>query len=167
MITRRSLLKYSLAAPVAASLVPGSSVFAQDSLKNAINSSSLIYLTPIQSNGKESRCQAEVWYVYDKVDMYVCTSMKSWRAQAAAQGLDRARIWVGDLGAWKNTDGGYKALPQVDAQVSVVFDETLVQKALGLFGEKYPVEWVVYESRFRTGLVDGSRVMLRYRPLTV
>jgi len=167
MITRRSLLNYSLAAPIAASLVPVSVVFAQDPLKSAITSSSLIYLTPIQSNGKESRCQAEVWYVYDKVDMYVCTSVKSWRAQAAAQGLDRARIWVGDLGAWKNTDGGYKALPRVDAQATVVSDETLVQKALELFGKKYSVEWIVWESRFRKGLVDGSRVMLRYRPLTV
>jgi hypothetical protein len=166
MITRRSLLKYSLSAPVAASLLPASSAFAEEALNSAINDSPLIYLTPIQSNGTESRCQAEVWYVYDKVNMYVCTSVKAWRARAVAEGLDRAKIWVGDLGAWKNTKGRYKSLPQVDAQASAVTDEISMQKALGLFGDKYPVEWVLWQSRFRDGLADGSRVMLRYTPLS-
>jgi hypothetical protein len=167
MVTRRSLLKYSLAAPIVASTLPALQVYAGAPLNSTINSSPLIYLTPIQSNGAVSKCQAEVWYVYDKVDMYVCTSVKTWRARAIAQGLDRARIWVGDHGVWKNANGSYKTLPQVETQATVVADEPVVQKALDLFGDKYSVEWVLWESRFRSGLTDGSRVMLRYRPLTV
>ena len=166
MITRRSLLTYALATPVIASFIPASSAFAESAFKSVINDSSLIYLTPIQSNGNKNRCQAEVWYVYDKVNLYVCTSVKAWRARAVTKGLDRAKIWIGDLGAWKKADGRYKSLPQIDAQASLVTDEADIQDALGLFGDKYSVEWMLWESRFRNGLEDGSRVMLRYTPLT-
>ncbi len=162
MITRRTLLKLSVSAPFL-SVIP-KLVFAEGDIKSAMRSSALIYLTPIQSNGDESRCQAEVWFVQDGIDMYVCTSSKSWRAQAPARGLNRARIWVGDLGAWKKTKGKYKELPHVEAEATVVIDDAMTQKALDLFGDKYPLQWIVYESRFRNGLADGSRSMLRYRP---
>ena len=165
MITRRTLLKLSVSTSFLG--VMPKLVFAGVDIKSAIMSSALIYLTPIQSNGDESSCQAEVWFVHDGVDMYVCTSSRSWRAQAPVRGLNRARIWVGDLGAWKKTKGKYKELPHLEAEATVVSDEAITQKALDLFGDKYPMQWIVYESRFRNGLADGSRSMLRYRPLTV
>ncbi len=166
MITRRTLLKLSVSAPLL-TVVPTSVLAksgAESGIKSAMRDSALIYLTPIQSNGDESSCQAEVWFVHDGVDMYVCTSSKSWRAQAPTVGLNRARIWVGDLGSWKKTKGKYKELPHAEAEATVVNDDAITQKALQLFGDKYPVQWIVYESRFRNGLADGSRVMLRYHP---
>ena len=165
MITRRTLLKLSVSAPLLTFVPP--SVFAAGGIKSAIRDSALIYLTPIQSNGDESSCQSEVWFVHDGTDMYVCTSSKSWRAQAPARGLNRARVWVGDLGSWKRSNGKYKELPHLEAEATVVSDDATTQKALDLFGDKYPVQWIVFESRFRKGLANGSRVMLRYRPLTV
>ncbi|MCZ6500966.1 MAG: hypothetical protein O6945_00460 [Gammaproteobacteria bacterium] len=166
MITRRTLIKLSVSAPLL-TIVPTSvlsKIGTDGGIKSAMRDSALIYLTPIQSNGDESSCQAEVWFVNDGIDMYVCTSSKSWRAQAPARGLNRARVWVGDLGSWKRNNGKYKQLPQVDAEATVVSDDAMTQKALDLFGDKYPVQWIVFESRFRNGLADGSRIMLRYRP---
>ena len=165
MITRRTLLKLSVSAPLLG--VMPKLVFAEGDIKSAMRSSALIYLTPIQSNGDESKCQAEVWFVQDGIDLFVCTSSTSWRAQAPARGLNRARIWVGDLGAWGKTKGRYKQLPQLEAEATVVSDDAITQRALNLFGDKYPIQWIVYQSRFRNGLADGSRSMLRYRPLNV
>jgi hypothetical protein len=165
MISRRTLLKFSATAPMLAA-VPDS-LLAAGGVKAAMRDSALIYLTPLQTNGDESRCQAEVWFVYDGIDMFVSTSSKSWRALAPARGLNRARVWVGDLGPWKKNKGKYKSLPRLEAEVTVVSEDATTQKALDLFGEKYSLEWIVWESRFRKGLADGSRSMLRYRPLTV
>jgi hypothetical protein len=99
--------------------------------------------------------------------MFVCTSVKAWRARAASKGLNRARIWVGELGGWKGTGDKYKTLPQLDAEATVVIDKSVEEKALQLLGDKYSIEWIVWGPRFRKGLADGSRVMLRYRPLSV
>jgi hypothetical protein len=78
-------------------------------------------------------------------------------------GLPRARIWIGDLGVWTRAEGRYRSLPQVEAVGSLVEDSAEQARVLGLFGAKYPVSWVLWGPRFRRGLEDGSRVMLRYR----
>lgn len=163
MIDRRSFIKLVTSLPVLSVI----SIPSFADVKSAMRDSSLIYLTPIKSDGQESSCQAEVWFAHDGVDMFVCTSVEAWRARAASKGLNRARIWVGELGEWKGTGGKYKALPQLDAEATVVIDKSVEEKALQLLGDKYSMEWIVWGPRFRKGLADGSRVMLRYRPLTV
>ena len=40
----------------------------------------------------------------------------------------------------------------------------MIEAALAAFGAKYPDEWDKWEPRFRKGLADGSRVLIRYRP---
>jgi hypothetical protein len=163
MINRRSIIRLITSVPfLSAFSIPS---FAD--AKSAMKDSALIYLTPIKSDAQESKCQAEVWFAHDGVDMYVCTGVNTWRAKAAANGLNRARIWVGDLGEWKGTQGKYKTLPQLDAEATVVIDKSVEEKALQLLGDKYSLEWIVWGPRFRKGLSDGSRVMLRYRPLSV
>ncbi|MBD3649012.1 MAG: hypothetical protein HUJ31_16525 [Pseudomonadales bacterium] len=139
-------------------------VLASDTLPEGVHSSDLIYLTPIKSNGEESSCQSEIWFVTDGTDLFVCTGTESWRAQAPRKGLTRTRIWVGDLGNWRGTDGKYKRLPQLEATAGIVDDKAQQDEILDLFGDKYPVSWVVYGPRFRSGLEDGSRTMIRYRP---
>ena len=42
---------------------------------------------------------------------------------------------------------------------------TGIGRALEAFGAKYADEWGSWGPRFRDGLADGSRVLLRYRPL--
>ena len=163
MINRRTVIQLITSVPFLSVISDPS--FAD--VKSAMRESSLIYLTPIKSDGQESRCQAEVWFAHDGVDMYVCTGVNTWRARAASSGLNRAKIWVGELGEWKGTRGKYKTLPQLDAEATVVTDKSVEEKALQLLGDKYSLEWIVWGPRFRKGLANGSRVMLRYRPLSV
>jgi hypothetical protein len=130
----------------------------------AMDESDLIYVTPIKSNGAESSCQAEVWFSHIGTTMYVVTAVDAWRTRAIRKGLTRSRIWVGDLGVWGNTDGRYKNLPMVDAVANIETDPIAQARALDAMGDRYPLEWVVWGPRFRNGLSDGSRVMLRYQP---
>lgn len=162
MITRRKFLMTTGSVAV----VAGFPYLARASqnLQSAMQDSDLIYLTPIKSNGEESSCQSEIWFVADGTDMYVCTATSSWRAQAPREGLDKARVWVGDVGVWTRSDGAYKDLPSVMTEVTVIDDKAIQEKALDLFGDKYPLQWIVYGPRFRNGLEEGTRTLLRYRP---
>ena len=126
--------------------------------------SPLIYISPFKSDGDLSRCQAEVWYAQDGADMYVVTASNAWRARAVAQGLQRTQIWVGDVGQWQRSGGGYKNLPSLQATGSRVDDGQEHARLLEIFGAKYAAEWGSWGPRFRNGLADGTRVMLRYQP---
>ena len=162
MISRRTLLKTSAAA-AALPLLPAIGR-AGPSWRDAAEASPLNYLTPIQSNGAESRCQAEIWFATVAGAMYVVTAAEAWRAEAVRQGLSGARIWIGDVGPWHGSAGKYKALPAVDARASVESDAAVHSQVLEAMGAKYSAEWDTWGPRFRNGLADGSRVMLRYEP---
>ncbi|MFM7118874.1 MAG: hypothetical protein ACKOZX_01240 [Gammaproteobacteria bacterium] len=136
-----------------------------EGLAERLSASDLIYLSPLKTNGTESRCQAEVWFVAEGTDVWVVTATDAWRARAVRAGLARARLWIGDLGVWTRTDGRYRELPSVDAEGALVTDAALQNHVLALFGAKYPVSWVLWGPRFRNGLADGSRVLLRYQPM--
>jgi hypothetical protein len=135
-------------------------VRAQD-VPDAADTSRLIYLTPIRRNGGESRCQSEIWFVRRDASFYVVTAEDAWRARAVRQGLNQARIWVGDVGVWSD-DARYKTLPMVTATASAVTDGVTREEILEVFGGKYADEWGTWGPRWRRGLADGSRVMLRY-----
>jgi len=160
MLTRRTLIHGAMAGAGLA-MLPRSHA---EALGQSLQSSDLIYLTPIQSNGTESSCQSEIWFVWDGADIFVCTGTKSWRATAPGLGLDHTRIWVGDMGNWTRTNGRYKTLPKVEAKTSVISDTAVHKKALAMFGKKYPLAWLRYESEFTEGLADGTRTLLRYQP---
>ena len=162
MISRRTLLKTSAAA-AALPLLPVRG-WAEPDWRAAAETSPLIYLSPIQSNGTESRCQAEIWFASFGGAMYVVTAADAWRAQAIRQGLSKARVWVGDVGNWRRSDGGYKALPAVSTAASIETDATVQGQVLEVMGGKYSAGWDTWGPRFRNGLADGSRVMLKYEP---
>ena len=162
MISRRTLLKTS-AAVAALPLLPAIGR-AGPSWRDAAEASPLIYLTPIQSSGAESRCQAEIWFASLEGAMYVVTAAEAWRAEAVRQGLSSARIWVGDVGPWRDSDGQYKALPTIEASASLEADAAVRSRVLAVMGDKYSDEWGTWGPRFRNGLADGSRVMLKYEP---
>ena len=126
--------------------------------------SHLIYLSPLKSNGQLSRCQAEVWFVQDGADMYVVTANNAWRARAIAQGLQQTQVWVGDVGQWQSSDGRYKNLPNMTASGEQIDDVQTHARLLDIFGRKYADEWGSWGPRFKRGLADGSRVLLRYSP---
>lgn len=163
MIKRRTLVQGVIAA-AGVSLLPTA---AANNLPAGLQTSDLVYLTTIRSNGKESSCQSEIWFVWDGSVIYVCTDTTAWRVQAAAAGLNRTRIWVGDLGNWKNTDGAYRNLPELEAGSRIIKDIAVHKRALEMFGDKYPFGWLRWGSAFRDGLADGSRTLLSYQPQAI
>ncbi|MBT4494787.1 MAG: hypothetical protein HOC70_16200 [Gammaproteobacteria bacterium] len=128
--------------------------------KAALTESNLIYLSPVKSNGELSSCQSELWYAMVGADVFVCTATESWRSRAPRRGNTKTRLWVGDLGYWKNAD--YQSLPSIITNASVETDADAIEAALVQFGQKYVAEWGKWESKFRDGLADGSRSMMRY-----
>ena len=132
--------------------------------REALATSALVYLTPIKSNGEESRCQAEIWFAYHEGDVFVVTPPDAWRAEAVAQGLSRARLWVGEFGVWTQSDGAYRAAPMAMATASLEADAAVQAQVLDAMGAKYAEDgWSRWGPRFKAGLADGARVMIRYR----
>ncbi len=128
----------------------------------ALGQTDLIYLTPMRSNGKESRCQAEVWFVHAGASIWVVTDASAWRARAIAKNLRSARIWVGDVGLWGKSQRRYRGLPNLMARGQRVTAKEQHELALQRFGSKYSGEWLLWGPRFRSGLASGSRVLLQY-----
>ena len=131
----------------------------------ALRSSQLVYLTPIKSDGEESRCKAEIWFAHHDGAVFVVTPAEAWRAQAIGRGLTRARLWVGEFGVWTRADDAFRAAPEFMATGSIEGDAEIRAKVLAAMGEKYAgAGWGNWGPRFEQGLADGKRVMLRYTP---
>ena len=160
MITRRTFVAGTALAPA---LLIAPRLWADAT--NALQSSKLVYLTPLKSDGEESRCKAEIWFAFHDGDVYVVTQADAWRAEAVRQGLNQARIWVGDFGIWTDADDAFRAAPQLETTASLETDAEAQTQVLQNMGEKYADDgWSRWGPRFRTGLDDGSRVMIRYTP---
>jgi len=133
-------------------------------LPRALVESELVYLSPLRSDGTLSRCQAEVWFAYVDDAIFVVTASDAWRAQAVTRGLQQTHVWVGDVGQWQGSREAYLRLPALKAHADFVRETDAQTRVLTAMGGKYSAEWGVWGPRFRNGLADGSRVMLRYRP---
>ena len=161
-LNRRRWLRLAGAAAGAAWLPAGARA-AGTPLATAMAESDLVYVTPLLGGGRESTCQAEVWFVADGGDAVIVTARDAWRATAVTRGFERARLWVGDVGVWADSDGAYRTLPSTTATASFVTDPDEHARLLEVFGDKYSLEWIIWGPRFRSGLEEGSRVMIRYR----
>ena len=137
--------------------------FAASPAVKALNKSGLIYLSPLVAGGKESQCQGEVWFVYHNEEIFVCTPATTWRAEAMRRGYRRAKIWIGEFGVWKKAENRFRSAPYIELRGQLETDAVVHTEVLGVFGSKYPAEWDKWGPRFRDGLADGSRVLLRYQ----
>jgi hypothetical protein len=138
-------------------------------LDDALERSPYVYVSPLQANGKESSCHAELWYAWLDASVVVIVSSDRWKATAVARGLDRARVWVGDHGRWKSWTGGhneaFREAPHFDARVEKLEDPLMIDRLLAVYEEKYPNEISKWRDRMRSGFADGSRILLRYRAM--
>jgi len=132
-------------------------------LQAALVASPLVYVSPLKKDGNESTCHGEVWFVAEGPDVLVVTAAERWKARALSQGHDGARLWVGDFGVWTRSGGEFKSAPRFDAKATFEKDPAARERALAAFGRKYPAEWDKWGPRFRDGLADGTRVLIRYR----
>jgi hypothetical protein len=134
----------------------------------ALEKSEFVYVSPLKSDGTESRCHGEVWFAWIDGAVVLTSASTTWKARAAAKGLPRARIWTGDHGRVKSSLGmaneEFRKGPSFDARVSVVKDAALVDRMLAVYDKKYPKEIGKWRDRMRAGNADGTRVLLRYTP---
>ena len=159
MINRRIFLAGAALAPALPDFRPARAA----SAGAALGSSKLVYLTPLKSNGEESRCKAEIWFAFEGGDIFVVTPPEAWRAQAVRQGLTRARMWVGEFGIWTNADGAFRQAPEIMTRASLETDPSVQARVLDNMGAKYADDgWQRWGPRFKEGLADGGRVMIRY-----
>ena len=166
MIGRRRILQLSGAALAlcAAPFSRAATAALADPAQKALDKSAVVYISPLKKDNVESTCHAEVWFTVDDGDIYVVTSSKAWRARAISLGLTQARMWVGEFGVWKDSKEAYRKAPELLASGALVSDAAIQARVLETFGKKYYIQWLGWGPKFRGGLKDGSRVMLRYTP---
>ncbi len=128
-------------------------------------SSPLVYVSPLNADGRESRCHGEVWFFKDGEDVAVCTAKDTWKARALRKGFDRARIWVGDFGAYSGAKEKVSAAPRFDASAEWDTDRAVFDRLLEAYARKYPGAWSNWKPRFESGFQNGSRIMIRYKPI--
>ena len=157
MLTRRTLVAGAALTPLVLITRPAKARLA------ALDTSPLVYVTPIKSNGEESRCKAEIWFAHHDGAVFVVTPPDAWRAEAVGLGLRRARMWVGDFGVWSDADGAFRQAPELMATATLETRGDTRAKVLRTMAAKYANSgWAKWGPRFKKGLVDGSRVMIRY-----
>lgn len=137
------------------------------SLVDRLRSSPFVYISPIRSDGRESRCHAELWYAWMRDSLLVTVAADGWKARSVGLGLDRAKLWVGDYGRWKgffSNNEKFRAGPSFLARAEIVSDIAVLDRLLGVYERKYPEEIGDWRDRMRAGSRDGTRVVLRYTP---
>ncbi len=167
LIQRREFLLIALGAALAPRGLARAAA-AEPALDTALERSGFVYVSPLRADGKESRCHGEVWFGWLDGAVVLITARERWKARAVLQGLDRARIWVGDHGTWKQLVGHnqeFRQAPSFDARAAVVNDAALLERLIASYELKYPEEIGRWRDRFRQGFADGSRVLIRYTPL--
>lgn len=135
--------------------------------KELLEKSPFVYISPLLETGQESSCHAELWFAWLDDSIVVNVASDRWKATALTRGLDRARVWVGDHGRWKGMLGrrneDFRGAPHFDARVERVDDESTLDRLLASYEKKYPAEIARWREPMRSGVADGSRVLLRYR----
>ena len=138
------------------------------SLRSELETSPFVYVSPLRSDGSESRCHAEVWYAWIDGAVVMTVASDRWKATAISRGLDKARIWVGDYGRWKgwiSHNERFRQGPSFLATGEQVRDPALFEQLMAAYEVRYPEEIGQWRGRMRQGQQDGSRIVLRYRPV--
>ena len=169
MIDRRGFLQGGLAGMALALLPPrGARATLPEGHVSALQASPYVYVSPLRRDGSESLCHAEVWYAWLDGAAVVTVSSEGWKARSIDRGLDRARIWVGDHGHLKGLNSGSTAFrkgPSFEARAEKLSDSALLERVLSVYDQKYPEEIEKWRTRMREGHAEGTRVLIRYRPI--
>jgi hypothetical protein len=135
--------------------------------RRLLETSGFVYVSPLRADGSESTCHGEVWYGWLDGAVVLITARDAWKSRALARGLDRARIWVGDHGRWKQLLGrneAFREAPHFEARAERSEDAALLDRLMRTYRTKYPEEIGTWEPRMRAGFASGERWLLRYVP---
>lgn len=119
----------------------------------ALKTSKYVYIASTRKDGSLSR-PAEIWFLYYKGSVYVASPPTTWRVRRIKAGRPGARIWVG------KRDG-----PSFRAKGAIVNEPEVLPVLFETYARKYGARWRQWEGKFRQGLKDGSRVLIRYSPV--
>ena len=122
-------------------------------LEEKLATSKYVYISSQRKDGSFGK-PAEIWFLYDQNAVWVGTPPTSWRVKRLKAGRPAARIAVG------SSDG-----PSFAAVGAVVQDPKVLDRMYAAYARKYPDRWPGYEQRFRDGMKDGSRVLVKYVPV--
>lgn len=134
--------------------------------EEALAETPLVYISPLLAGGAESRCHGEVWFFVDQGDVVIFTSKTSWKARALSLGRDQARIWVGNFGTVSEAGDRYRKAPNFLAQAAFDSSPEAFERLMVSFGQRYKDEWGKWGPRFRKGYDQGTRALIRYRPVS-
>jgi hypothetical protein len=151
--SRLAVLVLLLVAPPGSA--PGSAADLAPEVTRALETSTYVYIASQRKDGSFG-APAEIWFMYDQGSVWVASPTTAWRVKRIRAGRAAARIAVG------TKDG-----PTFTAIGSFVRDPAAYARLYSSFAAKYPEGWSKFEARFRDGLKDGSRVLMRYRPVAV
>jgi hypothetical protein len=138
------LLSAVVVATAAADLSPA--------IKSDLANSKYIYVATTRKSGALGR-PAEIWFLYHDGAVYVASPPTTWRVRRIRAGRTQAKIAVG------KPDG-----PVFMANGAVVNEPDIYPILFATYAKKYGGDWTKYEEKFRNGLKDGSRVLIKYTP---
>ena len=121
-------------------------------IRDLLATSTFVYISSTRKDGTLSK-PAEIWFLWHQGSVYVASAPTTWRVKRIRWGRPAAKIWVGKL------DG-----PAFTATGAVVDEPAVHEIMFKTFAEKYGLRWKAWEGSFRSGLADGSRVLVRYVP---
>jgi predicted pyridoxine 5'-phosphate oxidase superfamily flavin-nucleotide-binding protein len=155
MMTARMVVSIAFTAALALNGVrpAGADVGLAPEVVQALEQSPYVYVATQRKDGTFSP-PAEIWFMWDQGAVWMASPATTWRAKRIRAGRGAARIFVG------RKDG-----PMITATGSFVRDPAAYERLYATYAKKYPDGWPRYEAKFREGLKDGSRVLMRYQPI--
>ncbi len=145
----------ALASAVVLAAMLSSSVVAGElpaNVKTELANSKYVYIATTHKDGKLGK-PAEIWFLYHNGAVYVASPPTTWRVRRIKAGRTQAKISVG------KPDG-----PSFMAAGAIVNEPDVYPILFDTYAKKYPDGWKSFEDKFRTGLKDGSRVLIKLTP---
>ena len=122
------------------------------SLRERLAASTYVYIATQRKDGSFGK-PAEIWFMYHDGAVWVGTPPTTWRVKRIKHHRPTVKIAVG------TADG-----PSFEAVGTIVKDPKVADLLFETYAKKYPDRWPGYAERFKNGMKDGSRVLVKYVP---
>jgi len=123
-----------------------------EATRKELATATYVYIASQRKDGSFSK-PAEIWFMWHDGAVWVGTPPTTWRVKRIKHKRPNARIAVG------KPDG-----PTFEAVGTIVKDPKVADLLRETYAKKYPDRWPAFADKFKEGLKDGSRVLVRYTP---